>query len=190
MRLHDNILLETQLTQSIIRATDTEFYNISGYVHNFQVDQFGAHLYTKTGMTILAHCLKKSQVTLYLDATGSIISSLPKQKKKILYYALTLPGRGRDAPPLPVSEMISSEHSVPPITFWLIQFLLKLSTYTTIKIHCVETDYSWSLMQAVLLSFNKESLLAYLESVHVICQNQKKMVVICQNQKKMVRNQI
>jgi len=169
MQLHDNILLETQLTQSIIRATDTEFYNTLGYVHNFQVDPFGAPFYPETGMTILAHCLKKipsnsvfrCKRQCYLQST-------------ILYYALVLPGRGRDAQTLPVSEMISSEHSVPPITFWLMQFLPKLPTYTTVKIHSVEMDYSWSLMQTVLLSFNKESVLAYLESVHMICQMQKK----------------
>lgn len=75
-----------------------------------------------------------------------------------------------------ILQIISSEHSVPPITFWLMQFLPKLSTYTTVQIHRVEMDYSWSLMQAVLLSFNKESVLAFLESVYAICQKQKKMV--------------
>lgn len=126
-------------------------WNTLEYVHNFQVDPFDAHLYSAMGMNILAHSLK----TLYLDATGSVISNVPNQKKRILYYALTLPGRGRDGPPLPVREMISSEHSVPPIAFWLMQFLLKLSTYTTVQIHCVEMNYSWSVMQAVLLSRNQ-----------------------------------
>ncbi|KAL0199292.1 hypothetical protein M9458_007832, partial [Cirrhinus mrigala] len=69
--------------------------------------------------------------------------------------------------------MIASEHSIPPISFWLMQFLLKLSKYTNQHIHKVETDYSWAMMQAVLLAFNKESMPAYLERTFAICQRQK-----------------
>ncbi|XP_051722783.1 uncharacterized protein LOC127497967 [Ctenopharyngodon idella] len=160
MQQHDNILLETQLTQSIIRQCDTASYLTPGYVQHFQVDPFGAHLYTETGIGILVNNLRdRSPVTLYLDATGSVISKIT--------------GKGRDAPPLPVCEMISSEHSVPPITFWLMQFLLKMSKYTSQQIHQVETNYSWALMQGVILAFNKESMPAYLNRVYAICQKQK-----------------
>ncbi|KAJ4949388.1 hypothetical protein JOQ06_020903 [Pogonophryne albipinna] len=31
--------------------------------------------------------------------------------------------------------MLTNEHSIPPITFWLMQFLRKLSQYTNIKVH-------------------------------------------------------
>ncbi len=82
IQLHDNILLETQLTQSIIRECDTASYCTPGYVQHFQVDPFGAHLYTETGISILVNKLKlKSPVALYLDATGSVISQIPQKKK-------------------------------------------------------------------------------------------------------------
>ncbi|KAF3837194.1 hypothetical protein F7725_004658 [Dissostichus mawsoni] len=80
---------------------------------------------------------------------------------------------GQQVPPLPVSEMLTNEHSIPPITFWLMQFLRKLSQYTKIKVHQVETDYSWALLQSVLLSFNKESIVSYLDRAFAICSKLK-----------------
>lgn len=81
IQLHDNILLETQLTQSIIRECDTASYCTPGHVRHFQVDPFGAHLYMETGISILVNKLKqKSPVALYLDATGSVISQIPHKK--------------------------------------------------------------------------------------------------------------
>ncbi|KAF3837193.1 hypothetical protein F7725_004657 [Dissostichus mawsoni] len=69
--------------------------------------------------------------------------------------------------------MLTNEHSIPPITFWLMQFLRKLSQYTKIKVHQVETDYSWALLQSVLLSFNKESIVSYLDRAFAICSKLK-----------------
>ncbi len=136
----------------------------------FQVDPFGAYLYTETGISILVHSLKeRSPVTLYLDATGSIIYKIPQQKRTILYYCLALPGHGREAPPLPVCEMISSEHSIPPITFWLMQFLLRLSKYTSLLIHHIKTDYSWAMIQAVLC-WSKMSVFFYKRWTFSLCQ--------------------
>ncbi|KAL0149037.1 hypothetical protein M9458_055652, partial [Cirrhinus mrigala] len=112
-------------------------------------------------------------VSLYLDATGGVVSKIADQPKRILYYSLTLPGKGRDTPPLPICEMLSNEHSVPPITYWLMQFILHLSKYTQIHIHQVETDYSWALMQSVLLGFNREDITAYLERAFDISTGKK-----------------
>ncbi|KAI2645922.1 Pre-mRNA-processing ATP-dependent RNA helicase PRP5 [Labeo rohita] len=140
LRTHDNILLETQLTQSIIKHCDITSYFAPGYVQHFQVNPFRVHLYTETGLSILVSILRdRSPVSLYLDATGGVISRIPDQNRSILYYSLTLPGKGRDAPLLPVSEMIA-----------------------------METDYSLAMMQAVLLAFNKETMPAYLERTSAI----------------------
>ncbi|KAI2645148.1 ORF V: Enzymatic polyprotein [Labeo rohita] len=38
-------------------------------------------------------------VSLYLDATGGVVSKIADQPKRILYYSLTLPGKGWDTPP-------------------------------------------------------------------------------------------
>ncbi|XP_078024990.1 uncharacterized protein LOC144463675 [Epinephelus lanceolatus] len=102
-----------------------------------------------------------------------VMLKVPGQTKKVLYYSLTLPGGGPNAPPLPVCEMLTNEHSVPPITFWLMQFCRKLSQYTKLRVHQVETDYSWALMQSVLLSFNRESIVSYIDRAFSICSKLK-----------------
>ena len=113
-KLHDNVLLEMQLMQDIMKECDSSYYIIPGYVHHLQVNSLGIHLYTETALSILVHHLRmKKPVSLYLDATGGMVSKPPEDKRRVLYCAL--PGHGQDAPPLPVTEVISNEHSVPPL---------------------------------------------------------------------------
>jgi len=81
----------------------------------------------------------------------------------VLYYSINLPGHGKDKPPLPVSEMVTNDHTIPNITFWLHQMVTKLSKLTIYNIHRVETDYSWALIQSVLSSFNKQDIHTYLK---------------------------
>ena len=69
--------------------------------------------------------------------------------------------------------MLTNEHSIPPITFWLMQFLRKLSQYTKLRVNQVETDYSWALLQSVLLSFNRESIVSYLDRAFAVCSKLK-----------------
>jgi len=49
------------------------------------------------------------------------------------------------------------------------QFTLHLSKYTQVKVHKVETDYSWALMQSVMLAFNKEKISSYLDRAYDFC---------------------
>lgn len=110
-----------------MKKCDTNFRLLPGYIQNFQVDPFSCHMYTKKGLSILVtHMRKKSQVTFYLDATGSVVSKIPDQKKRILYYAFNLAGLGHGIPLLPVAEMITNDHTVPSISFHFIQFLVKI----------------------------------------------------------------
>ncbi len=154
---------------------------VAGYFQHLQVDPFGVHLYTDCGLRILAEHLKNSPpVTLHLDATGSVMSRIPNQSKRILYYAIVLPGKGKDKPPLPVSELISNEHSIPTLTFWQMETLRQLNKITTRKVHHVETDFSCALIGSVLLAFNKESVSSYINRAHLlVSQKVKKVIHLC-----------
>ncbi|KAG9260553.1 hypothetical protein AMEX_G256 [Astyanax mexicanus] len=166
--------MEIHLTQTIMKECDTKFYKMPGYIQHYQVNPFGVHMYSETGISILVqHLRRKDPVTLYLDATGGVVSKIPNQAKRVLYYSLTLAGKGRDAPPVPVCEMLTNEHSVPPITFWLMKFTLDLAKYTQIRVRQVETDFSWALIQSALLAFNKEHILSYLDRAHTVCRGEK-----------------
>ena len=156
------------LTQNIMKelGSSTNITN-GGYIQHLQVDPFGLHMYTDASVRILIeHLKRKEPVTLYIDATGGVVTKIPNQPKRVLYYAMVLPGSGREQPPLPVSELLSNEHSVPTLSFWLMETLRKIKKCTTRKVRQVETDYSWALINSVLLAFNKESIETYLNRVH------------------------
>ena len=166
--------MEMYLTQNIMKECDSNFHKMPGYIQHLQVDPFGVHMYTETGISIVVQHLRTNNLLiLHLDATGNVASKVTGQTKRVLYYCLTLPGGGQNAPPLPVCEMLTNEHSIPPITFWLMQFLRKLSQYTKLRVNQVETDYSWALLQSVLLAFNKESITSYLDRAFAICSKLK-----------------
>ncbi|KAF3843863.1 hypothetical protein F7725_002712 [Dissostichus mawsoni] len=72
--------------------------------------------------------------------------------------------RYRKIPPMPI----------PPLAYWLLQFLHTLGKYTTHRVNQIETDFSWALMQATLLAFNRESVDAYLARTFAIINRQKR----------------
>lgn len=78
---------------------------------------------------------------------------------------------GKNKPLLPVSELLTNQHSIPNLSFWLLETLRKLGQITSCYVHQVETDYSWALIGSVLLAFNKETVGAYLERAHRIVSN-------------------
>lgn len=83
--LHNDILMEMHLTQTILKETDPKYLRIPGYIQHLSFDPIGVHMYTEMGISILVeHLRTKSPVTLYLDATGGLVSKLPNQPKRVL----------------------------------------------------------------------------------------------------------
>lgn len=171
-RLHNDIMLEVMLAQKIMRESSSHASS-KGYLQHLQIDPFSVQLHTDTGIKILAEHLRRPlPVTLYLDATGGVVQKIPDQNKQVLYYALVLPGMGKNKPPLPVTEMVTNSHSIPSISHWLLEFKRKLSYTTKRRIAQVETDYSWALINSVLLSFNKENISVYLDRAFELVSGQ------------------
>jgi len=124
----------------------------------------GVHLLTETGLDILVQYLRKRKSCYpVFGCYWRGCESSPSQAKRVLYYSINLPGHGKDKPPLPVSEMVTNDHTIPNITFWLHQMVTKLRKLTIYNIHRVETDYSWALIQSVLSSFNKQDIHTYVK---------------------------
>lgn len=96
------------------------------------------------------------------------------ENKRILYYSLTLPGGGKRKPPLPVSEMLTTDHTIVSIERWLRKFMFDISTCTTKRVQHVETDYSWALIHSVLFAFNGDTIHAYLNRAMKVCQGKLK----------------
>lgn len=108
---------------------------------------------------LIAHLRRKKPVKLYLEATGSVVCWLPDQKKTCFALCTCCSCSGwtwSRWTPLPVAEMLTNSHNVPSISSRLLQFLHQIRQFTVMTISHVETDFSWALMQAVLLAFNEK----------------------------------
>ncbi len=161
------------ITQKILRECDTGFFNFPGYNQHLQVDPFAVQMYTEQGMEILLSHLKDNHnTTLYLDATRGIVSKYQIKLRKVLYYALVLPRDGSSKPLLPVTEMLTNKHNVPNISSWLLKFVHSVSKLTSVRVNRIEIDFSWALIQSVLVSFNKENVDTFLDRAHKICHFQ------------------
>ena len=137
---------------------------LTGYVQYFVQDPFIIHMYSYKQLEILK-LMNSKDIVLNLDATGSLISKPPSCSKKIFYYALTIQHPEFSTSPIPLTEMISSNHSTAEISHFLNKWCLSVKTFTTmeLKIKKVEIDFSWAVMHSTCLAFNKFSILNYLQ---------------------------
>ena len=113
-------------------------------------------MYTSKRIELLK-LVKNHVILLNLDATGSLISKPPFCLNKIFYYALTIQHPEYCTSPIPLAEMISSDHGTAEISHFLNKWCLntKLVVNSDIKIHKVEMDYSWAMIHSKCLAFNK-----------------------------------
>ena len=88
---------------------------MSGYVQYFVQDPFIVHMYSYKQIELLKF-YDRTGIILNLDATGSLISKPPPCSKKILYYALTIQHPEYSTSPIPIAEMISSDHNTAEIS--------------------------------------------------------------------------
>lgn len=93
-----------------------------------------------------------------------------RYQNTVLFYALILPGGGRDASPLPVCEMLSNGHGILSLPLWLMQFQLKLPKYTSLKIQEVETNDNQALVQEGVPAFNRERIDLFWEKNYAVCE--------------------
>ena len=104
-------IVETQKHLSSVLPDD----QIPGYIQYIVQDPFIIHLFTKKQIEVLK-LFKHYNIFLNIDATGSLIKKPPTCDKPIFYYALTLQHPVYCTSPVPVAEMISSDHRTAEIT--------------------------------------------------------------------------
>ncbi len=81
----------------------------------------GLHLIScctqKKQISVLRNLSSKNELNLYVDATGSIITNIPGQKRPYIYSLVVKPDT--ELPPVSVADMVSTSHTVPRISFFL-----------------------------------------------------------------------
>ncbi|CAG2210509.1 unnamed protein product [Mytilus edulis] len=162
--LHEDTFKEIVLTQELLFDEDTSSDKIRGYIQTISYDPFMVIMFTQAQFEILVSRLKSGKCYLYFDATGSVISKLGTPKKRVLYYALVIRSDIENDPPLPVAEMFTNDNATPAISHFLHTIrhnIVKHFGVRTVPTK-IETDFSWPLIYASLLIFNREDLPVYL----------------------------
>ena len=99
--------------------------------------QMLVHLYTDQQVQLYLDALRKGQVTLYFDATGSLIK-VPGQPKHIFYYVLMLANPLEGTAGMPVAEMLSNDQHSCKIHH--VGSLLECCAKTLTQAFCYSTD--------------------------------------------------
>ena len=105
------------------------------------------------------------------DATDFKVKKvLSGPSKKILYYSLVLEHPSAGQAPIAVAELISAEHDVDSISFFISKFLrdVRYVCATNIPVLTFEIDNSMALILSILKAFNCEDMSAFLRRSHRI----------------------
>ena len=136
---------------------------LPGYIQRFCPCPLQMFLWTETSVRLYNDFGHKTKV--FFDATGFKIKKLLSgPSKRILYYSLVLEHPLAGQPPVAVAELISAEHDVDSISFFISKFLRDVRYVCTSinHVHTLEIDNSMALILSVLKAFNCEDMSAFL----------------------------
>ena len=158
-RFHNDVLAEMLLLREHIIMEDNTSCSVLGYVQQINSLPFTAILYSEEQIRVHEH-----NVSLHLDATGTICKPIPGQEKRVLYHALVSSGDKGD-PAVPLAEMLTNDQTATNIT----HFLMKVAAdfykvkNKVLQPEKVEIDFSWAYIHAVTIAFNKMDIMSYLQ---------------------------
>jgi hypothetical protein len=152
-------------------ATEKNVQNkkLPGYIQRFCPSPLQLFLWTETGIRLFNDFACKTKV--FLDATGFKVKKvLSRPSKKIIYYSLVLEHPSAGQAPIAVAELISAEHDVDSISFFISKFLrdVRYVCATNIPVLTLEIDNSMALILSILKAFNCEDMSAFLRRSHRI----------------------
>ena len=82
---------------------------INGYIQSISRQPVVVHMYSEDQMLLLKH-FNWDNIILHLDATGSVVRKLDKEQKTFLYYAITIKHPEAKISPIPLAELLISDH--------------------------------------------------------------------------------
>lgn len=156
-RLHENVF------QSLLLTTKMEHENGKCFIQEICMKNLRV-LYWTENTVALWHNLKNKSVC-FIDATGSVVRKMPNSKR-ILYYELSLNNPVKGGPSLPVASMLTEDHAVPNIKYFLEKFNHAekvIYGYRTVsKPSVINCDFSMAMIISIIESFNKISFDSFL----------------------------
>ena len=137
---------------------------INGYIQSISRQPVVVHMYSEDQILILKH-FNWGNITLHLDATGSVVRKLDKEQKTFQYYAITIKHPEAKISPIPLAEMLS-DHTNVEISHFLSKWLYDANKILNKQFNPahIEIDFSWAMLHSTCRSFNQISLEEYLTS--------------------------
>lgn len=156
---------EVILTGDILRDEDNDSKSILGYIQSVSVLPFTVVLFTEATIRLLRRALVHN-IPLHLDATGSVVQKIKGQNKPVFYYALVMKDTSSvKSPIIPVAELITNSNTTVNITHFLgrvKEASIRLGSRSVRPVR-IEVDFSWPLINSILLVFNAENMVKYLQ---------------------------
>jgi hypothetical protein len=147
----------------VLRKADVDSKVLPGYVQAENRLCGTKILFTEDQLKELARC--DEEITLHMDATGSIIKK-NKNEKPFLYHAVVF-SKGEGNPPLPAIEMISQENSTTQVADMLTHLRndFKKINNKELTVKRIVTDQSWPNINAILSAFQLGNIEEYLNKL-------------------------
>ena len=121
-------------------------------------------MYTEEQILVLKS-IAKSNLILHSDATGSVVRKIDQFQKKFLYYASTLQHPQMKISPIPLADMLSSNHTNVEITYFLHKWIydVKLILKHDICPSQIKVDFSWAMLHGISKVFKIENTINFRE---------------------------
>jgi len=136
------------------------------YVHQAS-DPIGCLFFSVKHFTSIQSVIDKNSLVLHLDATGSVVRKINVKGKRIYYYAGVVNINGKI---IPLLNFVSSEHNISAISCYLMRFKHCFGQKWPI-FRTVVLDFSMALLNAVCESWNKLSLIDYINNCYKYCKS-------------------
>jgi hypothetical protein len=130
------------------------------------------HLYNRPQIKMLTDLSKAGSLDIFFDATGSIVRTMENQHRCLLYSVVVKPEDS--LPPISLADLVTTDHSVPALNHFLasmVRYCMLLNRHT-LSPRKVEIDWSWSLIQCSLQTFNHQTVKGYLNLAWRIHQSE------------------
>ena len=139
--------------------------SLFGFIQEIHIEPLRLLLWNEAAIR-LWHDLCGSQRTFW-DATWSLVKKDLGQDRRILNYFILVDHPAKSEPPLMVAEMISNDHSMSSLQYFLSRFrhseAMLFGHRNVAMPRVMESDFSLVFILAALKEFNGESLSDFLE---------------------------
>ena len=153
--------------ESKTQALNKKNTPIQGFIQCIQAHPFSVICFNDTGVRLYHQMAKYSPI--FCDATGTIVSvpSIDGAKTTMYYYAIVIKHPVEGKAPIPVAELITSDHTVLSLCYFMETFrraegLIFGFSSITYPLQFI-IDRSMVFLLSILHVYNSESLQDYLE---------------------------